>query len=72
MSRDKQNLNPTAEARFAMRHWHDRYAAQHGGSMDFYLDVLTKQERQYCIDSVREIVAAWQTTPQQADWRLTK
>ncbi len=56
--RDRDNLNPTPEARFAMCHWHDRYAAQHGGSMDFYLEVITKKERAYCVESVREILWA--------------
>ena len=40
--RDKENQNPTAEARFAMCHWPDWYSSQRGGSMDFYLDVLNK------------------------------
>jgi len=57
--RDKENQNPTAEARFAMCHWPDWYSSQRGGSMDFYLDVLNKKERQYCAESVREIIAAW-------------
>lgn len=56
--RDRDNLNPTPEARFAMAHWHERYGAQRGGTMDFYLDVLSKAERAYCVESVREILKA--------------
>lgn len=52
--RTRRNLNPTPEAVFAMFHWHDRYAAQRGGSMDFY-DRLTKQERLYCARAVLAI-----------------
>ncbi len=56
--RDRDNLNPTPEASFAMHHWHDRYAKQFGGTMDFYLDVITKRERAYCVQSVCEILQA--------------
>lgn len=41
MTRTKENLKPTPEAVFAMRHWHNAYASQRGGSMDFYLDYLS-------------------------------
>lgn len=47
----RRNLNPHREARLAMLVWHGEYAAQRGGSMDFY-DRLTafqkRQLRQWC------------------------
>jgi len=60
--RDKENLNPSAEAVFAMRHWPSAYASQNGGSMDFYLDYLSDRDRRYCVEAVQAIVAAWQKT----------
>lgn len=49
-----RNLNPTPEARFAMFHWHNEYAAQRGGSMDFY-DRLSDSQKEYCARAVKEI-----------------
>ena len=42
-----RNLNPTAEAIFAMFHWHKDYAERGGGSMDFY-DQLTLRDKDFC------------------------
>lgn len=36
MKDQQRNLNPTHEARIAMIVWGDEYAAQSGGSMDFW------------------------------------
>lgn len=55
MKDQKRNLNPTPEARFAMFHWHNQYAAQQGGSMDFY-DSLPEQDKDYCKRAVEEIM----------------
>jgi len=52
--RMKRNLNPTAEAVAAMYIWHEGYAAQRGGSMDFY-DRLSATEKRVCRDCVRAI-----------------
>ena len=52
-----RNMNPTPEARFAMLHWHNEYAAQGGGSMDFY-DKLTPRQKRYCEDAVQYILKA--------------
>lgn len=43
----KRNLNPTAPARIAMTLWCRRYAAQNGGSMDFW-DTLSEPEKYQC------------------------
>ncbi len=52
-----RNLNPTPEAYFAMFHWHNEYAYQSMGSMDFY-DSLSESKRAYCLDAVRHIKGA--------------
>lgn len=52
-----RNQHPTPAAVFAMFHWHDRYAEQSGGSMDFF-DSLTPRERQFCADAVARMVEA--------------
>jgi hypothetical protein len=54
---DKRNLTPHKAARFAMLHWHDRYASQNGGSMDFWYS-LTSRERLYCREAILEIEAS--------------
>lgn len=57
MKDQTKNLNPTPEAVFAMHHWHNKYASQGGGSMDFY-DNLTKLEKRYCARAVEAIEKA--------------
>jgi hypothetical protein len=52
--RTARNLNPHAAATFAMWHWHERYADQGGGVMDFW-DDLTRHEKQFCCDAVAAI-----------------
>lgn len=47
--RDRRNINPTPEAVLAMSIWGSRYAAQRGGSMDFW-DKLTESEQRRCRD----------------------
>lgn len=42
-----RNLNPTPEARVAMIIWGTDYAAQGGGSMDFW-DAITPDQRRRC------------------------
>lgn len=42
--REQRNINPHREARLAMLVWHNEYAAQRGGSMDFY-DSLTDSQK---------------------------
>lgn len=58
MKDQTRNLNPTPAARFAMYHWHEEYAAQHGGSMDFW-DSLTRSEKAYCNRAVLDIKKAF-------------
>lgn len=52
--RTRRNLNAHQAATFAMFHWHDRYAAQGGGVMDFW-DGLNRREKTYCCDAVAAI-----------------
>lgn len=54
MKNQIRNLHPIPEAVFAMCHWHDEYAKQGGGSMDFY-DALNASDRRYCRDVVKKI-----------------
>ena len=42
-----RNIRPTPEAQWAMRLWSDEYAAQTGGSMDFW-DGLTEYRKKLC------------------------
>lgn len=58
-----RNLNPTPEARAAMWLFSQRYAAQNGGSMDFW-DKLPKHEQQQCKALVVEILAAHARHPE--------
>jgi hypothetical protein len=55
--RDRENLRPTPEARAAMHLYGDEYAAQKGGSMDFW-ETLPPYKRRRCEDLVHEILAA--------------
>jgi hypothetical protein len=57
MNDQTRNLHPTPEAVFAMFHWHKEYAAQKGGSMDFY-DTLEKWEKDFCRRAVKAIKEA--------------
>lgn len=47
--RDRRNINPTPEAVLAMNLWGSRYAAQRGGSMDFW-GTLSESEQRRCRD----------------------
>jgi hypothetical protein len=53
----KRNLEPTAPAIVAMTLWCHRYAAQRGGSMDFW-DTLNESEKQQCVRIADQIRAA--------------
>lgn len=56
MSDPTRNLNPTPEAVIAMCAWGTRYAAQNGGSMDFW-DGLSAADQRLCaqiVESVRK------------------
>ena len=57
----RRNLNPHAPARVAMVLYNERYAAQRGGSMDFW-DSLREGERDTCRKIAQEIKDA----PQEA------
>lgn len=50
-NRDRRNLNPHKPAVMAMCLFSRHYAAQNGGSMDFW-DSLTVGEQQTCRDLV--------------------
>lgn len=52
--RASRNQNPHAAARAAMALYNERYAAQRGGSMDFW-DTLTEGERRTCAGVANEI-----------------
>ncbi len=54
-TRDKRNLNPHKAARVAMCLYASRYAAQGGGSMDFW-DRLTEAEKRTCRGIVEQIM----------------
>lgn len=53
----KRNLEPIAPALVAMSLWSHRYAAQNGGSMDFW-DKLSEAEKQQCVRIAEQIRAA--------------
>jgi hypothetical protein len=55
--RAQRNLNPHKAAVAAMWLWGSRYAAQGGGSMDFW-DSLTRSEKGTCRNMVKQIEAA--------------
>lgn len=54
---DARNLRPTAPAIVAMNMWGHRYAAQNGGSMDFW-DRLHEAEKRQCTEIAEKIKAA--------------
>ncbi len=55
--RDRRNLDPHKGAVAAMWLWGEAYAAQRGGSMDFW-DSLTEDQRRQCIRLVQDIECA--------------
>lgn len=54
-ARDQRNLSPHAEAVMAMCIWGREYAAQNGGSMDFW-DTLSTARKMQCYDMVDRIL----------------
>lgn len=48
----RRNLNPHAEAVLAMTIWGREYAAQNGGSMDFW-DSLDDSRKRICADLLK-------------------
>lgn len=61
MTKDqRQNLNPHAEARLAMALWGDEYAAQNGGSMDFW-DELSTSRKALCVRLMSDILIAMES-----------
>jgi hypothetical protein len=58
--RTRRNLNPTPEARAAMWLWGKEYAAQGGGSMDFWdkLDASRQRLARDCADSIIDAAVA--------------
>jgi hypothetical protein len=61
MSTDREqaqrNQNPHKPARLAMFLWNREYAAQGGGSMDFW-DKLRESQKQICREGIAEILKA--------------
>lgn len=55
--RARRNLSPHAPARVARALWSNRYAAQNGGSMDFW-DSLREPQQQLCREIAEQIRAA--------------
>ena len=55
IARARRNLEPHAEARLAMAMWGDEYAAQRGGSMDFW-DRLSPARQAICRNVTTDIV----------------
>lgn len=53
----QRDLNPHKAAKFAMWHWHERYAGQRLGSMGFW-DSLTDRERDFSRRAAADIEAA--------------
>lgn len=53
----RRNLNPHKPARVAMLLWNREYAAQGGGSMQFW-DRLTESHKKLCRECVEQINAA--------------
>lgn len=60
----QRDLRPHKAAKFAMYHWHTRYARQRLGSMGFW-DSLTDAEREFCRRAIVEIEAAPATPAEQ-------
>ena len=54
MKDQQRNLHPIAPALLAMLKWGDEYAAQRGGSMDFW-DKLPEGRKRVCIDQAERI-----------------
>lgn len=54
MKDQSRNLNPHAEATAAMYLWGTEYAAQKGGSMDFW-DSLSDHRKSICRDLVAQV-----------------
>ncbi len=52
--RTQRNINPHAEAIYAMAHWGKSYSEQGGGSMDFW-DKLTPSQKKFCVEQVKRI-----------------
>ena len=52
-----RNLNPHRAAKAAMWLWGDKYAAQHGGSMDFW-DSLSEGDKDLARRMVRDILGS--------------
>lgn len=57
MTHNRRNLNPHAEARLAMELWSEEYAAQRGGSMDFW-DGLSPRCKTQCARLLDDILIA--------------
>jgi hypothetical protein len=55
--RSLRNQNPHKAARLAMFRWGGSYAAQDGGSMDFW-DKLSLSEKQLCREVIKQIERA--------------
>ena len=56
--RARRNLNPHAEARYAMNKWSYEYAhKQRGGSMDFWASLDASRKR-LCVEAVDAILKA--------------
>ncbi|MDK4703852.1 hypothetical protein PH562_16495 [Rhizobium sp. CNPSo 4062] len=54
-----RNLKPHAEAALAMAIWSDEYAAQNGGSMDFW-DGLSPRRKYLCASIIDRVFYAAQ------------
>jgi hypothetical protein len=57
IKRNQRNIRPTAPAYAAMALWGKRYAAQRGGSMDFW-DGLSDYEKRTCRELAKQIKEA--------------
>lgn len=57
MKDQTRNLNPTPQALVAMWIWGSEYAAQGGGSMDFY-DSLSLARQRQCDECVEKMKVA--------------
>lgn len=57
IARAKRNSNPHGPAVIAMTLWSGRYAAQNGGSMDFW-DTLREAEKDQCRRIFDQIIDA--------------
>lgn len=55
--RDRENLNPTPAAVVAMHRYGAEYAAQSGGSMDFW-DKLDYSRKRLCQDTADRVIEA--------------